>query len=83
MNEGLQLRFKDVDFAHQTLIVRSGKGGKDRLLMLTCSLASALREQLTRAHDHCVADQAAGRSGAEMPNALEPAVKRRDGPQGQ
>jgi integron integrase len=69
--EGLQLRVKDVDFAHQTLVVRAGKGGKDRLLMLPKRLISALREQLARAHALWHEDQLQGKHGAEMPNALE------------
>jgi integrase len=34
INEALQLRVEDVDFAHQALIVRAGEGSKDRVLML-------------------------------------------------
>ena len=33
INEGLQLRVKDVDFGRGTIIVREGKGGKDRAVM--------------------------------------------------
>jgi integrase len=46
--EALRLRVKDVDFAHRTIIVREGKGGKDRALMLPDALRSPLREQLAR-----------------------------------
>ena len=69
--EGLQLRVKDWDFAHRTVIVRAGTGGKDRLLMLPQSLVPALREQLAKAHGLWAADQVQGRGGVEMPNALE------------
>lgn len=69
--EGLQLRTKDIDFAHQTIVVRSGKGGKDRLLMLPQRLVPALREQLARAHALWLQDQSEGRAGVEMPDALE------------
>ena len=34
VSEGLQLRVKDLDFDHGTIIVREGKGSKDRALML-------------------------------------------------
>src|SRR5690606_6412443 len=34
MSEALQLRVKDIDFDHRSIVVRSGKGGKDRALML-------------------------------------------------
>ena len=37
--EGLRLRVKDIDFEHQTIIVREGKGGKDRAVMLPARLA--------------------------------------------
>jgi len=41
---------KDVHFAHVAIVVRHGKGGKDRVLMLPQSLVPSLREQLSRAH---------------------------------
>ena len=69
--EGLQLRVKDVDFAHQTIVVRCGKGGKDRLLMLPQRLVPALREQLARVHALWKQDSDAGKAGVEMPDALE------------
>jgi integron integrase len=71
ISEGLNLRVKDVDFAHATIIVREGKGAKDRLVMLPQSLALSLREQLTRAHAYWELDQAQGRGGVAMPDALE------------
>ena len=71
LSEGQQLRVKDIDFAHRAVIVREGKGAKDRVLMLPQSLMPALREQLARAHDLWAADQADGRGGVEMPHALE------------
>jgi integron integrase len=70
ISEGLQLRVKEVDFAHHTLIVRAGKGGKDRALMLPQSLAPALRAQLAAARELWLADQTEGRGGVEMPDAL-------------
>ena len=71
LTEALQLRVKDVDFQHRTLIVRAGKGGKDRLLMLPQSLIPALREQLARAHALWSQDQTLGKGGVQMPDALE------------
>ena len=71
INEGLQLRVKDLDFERSTIIVREGKGGKDRAVMLPQRLVSALREQLARARLIWAADQEAGRGGVEMPDALE------------
>jgi integrase len=50
LTEALQLRVKDLDFAHRAVIVRYGKGGKDRVLMLPQSLVPALQDQLARSH---------------------------------
>jgi integrase len=49
ITEGLQLRVKDVDFEHRTLIVRAGKGGKDRAVMLPAAIVPALHDQFARA----------------------------------
>ena len=70
LSEGLRLRVKDVDFAHRAIVVRHGKGGKDRVLMLPQSLVPPLREQLLRAHTLWAKDQADGRGGVELPDGL-------------
>ena len=69
--EALQLRVKDVEFDRQAIIVRSGKGAKDRVVMLPASLAAALRGQMQRARVLWEADARAGRGGVQMPDALE------------
>ncbi|MBC7788775.1 MAG: phage integrase N-terminal SAM-like domain-containing protein [Anaerolineae bacterium] len=66
ITEGLQLRVKDVDFAHRTLIVREGKGRKDRVVMLPQRLTSALCDQLRRAHRDQLA-YLARQPGSEIP----------------
>jgi integron integrase len=71
LSEGLQLRVKDLDFEHRAIVVRAGKGGKDRVLMLPQSLMQSLREQLARARRLWLIDQAEGKTGVEMPYALE------------
>jgi integron integrase len=45
LREGLRLRVKDVDFGYQQLIVRDGKGEKDRVTVLPLSLIEPLRQQ--------------------------------------
>ena len=70
MAEALQLRVKDVDFERQVIVVRAGKGGKDRVVMLPSALAADLRGQLARARLLWQADVAAGTAGVEMPDAL-------------
>lgn len=71
ITEALQLRVKDVDFAHRVIVVRCGKGGKDRVVMLPQVLAGRLREQLRQARAVWEADVQAGRSGVGMPDALD------------
>lgn len=68
--EGLRLRVKDVDFDRRSIIVREGKGGKDRVVMLPQSLREALHEQLARARALWAEDRAALVPGVEMPDAL-------------
>ena len=69
--EGIRLRVKDVDFERQVLVVREGKGFKDRVVMLPVSLAPALREQLARARVLWAGDRDAGWGGVHMPTALD------------
>ena len=68
--EGLRLRVKDVDFDRHLIVVREGKGGKDRVVMLPRALDAALRAQLDAAHRCWQADREAGRAGVWLPHAL-------------
>ncbi len=63
ISEALQLRVKDIDFEHRAVIVREGKGNKDRVVMLPQSLVPALREQLGDARALWSKDQTDGRGG--------------------
>lgn len=69
--EGLSLRVKDVDFDRRAIVVREGKGGKDRVVMLPRSIEAAMRGQLARSRALWDADRRRGVSGVEMPFALE------------
>lgn len=46
VNEALRLRVKDIDFGMQQIVVRSGKGNKDRTTLLPESLVQPLRLQI-------------------------------------
>lgn len=46
--EALRLRVKDVEFERRELVVREGKGNKDRVTVLPENLLAPLREQLER-----------------------------------
>ncbi len=69
--EGLTLRVKDVDFDRHVIVVRDGKGGKDRVVMLPRALEPALKQQLAASHVLWSADRAAQRPGVFLPHALE------------
>jgi integron integrase len=71
ITEALQLRVKDIEFDRGAIVVRAGKGGKDRVVMLPASLAPALRTQLHAARALWQQDAHAGRGGVQMPDALE------------
>lgn len=52
--EGLRLRVQDLDFERAELLIREGKGGKDRVTMLPQSLLKPLQEhlkQVKQAHE--------------------------------
>lgn len=69
--EWLSLRVKHVDFKRQVIVVRSGKGDKDRVVMLPRVLALALREQLARSRASWAADRASERSGVYLPHEMD------------
>jgi integron integrase len=68
--EGLRLRVKDLAFERQVLVVRQGKGDKDRVVMLPQSLREGLRAQLAQARALWEHDRAAGAPGVDVPDAL-------------
>ena len=47
--EGVRLRVKDVDLVQQVIVVRDGKGGKDRVVMLPRALDGRARTAARRA----------------------------------
>ncbi len=70
LNECLRLRVKDVDFDRRTVIVRHGKGGKDRFVMLPAAVAVDLRAQIDEVGRLHRREAAAGISDVEMPFAV-------------
>jgi integron integrase len=69
--EGLRLRIKDVEFDRHVIIVRDGKGGKDRVVMLPRGLESPLKAQLAKGRAIWEGDRQAQLPGVEMPFALD------------
>lgn len=68
--EALRLRVKDVEFERRELLVRDGKGGKDRVTVLPENLMAPLQEQVARARALHQFDVAAGGGSVWLPDAL-------------
>lgn len=69
--ETLRLRIKDLDFSRKEIIVRDGKGGKDRRTMLPVSLIESLRSQVSRVEVLLAQDRADGLAPVQLPHALQ------------
>lgn len=68
--EALRLRVKDVEFARREILVREGKGNKDRVTVLPENLISPLQAQLDKARALHEKDLAAGLGRVYLPHAL-------------
>jgi integron integrase len=68
--ECVRLRVKDVDFGRHEILIRDGKGAKDRVTMLPLSLAGPLRAHLQQRRVLFDDDRAAGRASVYLPDAL-------------
>lgn len=68
--ECLRLRIKDVDFERCEIVVREGKGNKDRVTMLPQGLIDPLRAQISFVRSQHAADLLAGKGGVWLPDAL-------------
>jgi len=68
--EGLRLRIKEVDFQRNEILVRDGKGGKDRRTMLPASLVPALQQEIARALQWHRQDLSEGCGAVWLPHAL-------------
>ena len=69
--EAVRLRVKDVDFARGEILVRDGKGMKDRVTVLPRSLQQPLRQHLGVVRAVHKAELDAGRGDVWLPFALE------------
>lgn len=69
--ECLRMRVKDIDFTRREIMIRDGKGAKDRVTVLPLSLIAALQGQLATARELFDRDRAANRPGVYLPHALE------------
>ena len=68
--EALRLRVKDLDFYYRQILVRDGKGAKDRITILPATLVQPLREQLQEARERHQSDLREGFGMVYLPYAL-------------
>ncbi|HUQ08813.1 MAG TPA: integron integrase [Steroidobacteraceae bacterium] len=68
--EAIRLRVKDVDLPRRLIIVRNGKGARDRVTVLPESLRSPLQEQLGRVRELHANSKVHGFAGVELPHAI-------------
>jgi integron integrase len=68
--ECASLRVKDIDFSGNQIVVRSGKGNKDRLTMLPTPLREPLREHLLAVQRQHQDDLEKGGGYVELPGAI-------------
>jgi integron integrase len=69
--EALRLRVKDVDFDYHQIVVRDGKGAKDRSTMMPEAMVEPLKAHLAAVRERHLAAVRAGYGGVELPYALE------------
>jgi integron integrase len=69
--ECYSLRIKDIDFDRMEIMIRHGKGGKDRVTVLPASVASELKTQIEGARLIYQRDRANSVPGVYLPHALE------------
>jgi integron integrase len=70
LKESLRIRVKDLDFAHRAVVVRNGKGDKDRVVTLAEELIVPLQRHLENRKTLFERDLAAGCGTVFLPNAL-------------
>ncbi len=68
--ECLERRVKDIDFGNAQILVRGGKGDKDRVTMLPTAAESRLREQLDQVRVIHAQDMRRGGGRVDIPGAL-------------
>lgn len=68
--EVLRLRVKDVELVRREILIRNGKGGKDRVTMLPARLGEAMRARIAWRRTMHETDLQAGKGEVWMPDAL-------------
>jgi integron integrase len=69
--EALRLRVKDIEFEYRQIVVRDGKGAKDRVTVLPDGLVGPLREHVEHVEERHRLAMQHGHGGVELPHAIE------------
>jgi integron integrase len=70
LQEGLRLRVKDVELRHGRIVVRDGKGGRDRVTTFPDGLRGALTRHLDRVKEQFLRDAGNPAYAVPLPDAL-------------
>lgn len=70
LSECLDLRVKDVDFGANQIVVRNGKGGKDRVTMLPAMVKGRLARHLEAVRGQHQRDLAQGLGAVVLPEGI-------------
>jgi len=70
ITECVRLRVNDLSIDRRQVVVRNGKGGKDRVTVLPETLLPALRQHLSRLHDWFLSERRKNRPGVTVPQQI-------------
>lgn len=76
--ESLRIRVKDLDFEHRAIFIRSGKGGKDRVVTLPDELIGLLKARIELVRNIHNQDLCDGYGAVELPFSLQRKYKNAD-----
>ena len=71
LSEALSLRIKDIDFEYKQIIIRDGKGEKDRHTVLPSSIIPELKKHLNEVYKQHKKDLSKGKGETILPYALD------------
>ena len=70
VSECVGLRIQDIDFERNIIIIRSGKGNKDRITLLPQNLKNVLMKQRELVYSIHIKDLSSGYGAVQLPNEL-------------
>ena len=70
MESTLRAKIKDIDFESNTVTIHSGKGDKDRIVMLPKNIKPDLKEHISLCKNKYLNDLELGRGLVKLPDAL-------------